>query len=58
MVVLLLITTLVAGVPPIKTVAPERKPVPVMVTAVPPFVLPAFGAILLTVGAGGGGGVL
>ena len=42
-----LFTTLtpVAAVPPSFTVAPARKPVPVMVTAVPPFAVPLFGAI-------------
>ena len=34
--VLLTTVTPVAGVPPKLTVAPARKPVPVMVTAVPP----------------------
>ena len=45
--------TPVAAVPPILTVAPERKPVPVMVTAVPPLAAPELGLIELTVGAGG-----
>ena len=44
--------TLVAAVPPRLTVAPARKPVPVMVTAVPPATGPAFGLIEATVGAG------
>ena len=49
-----LFTTLtpVAAVPPRLTVAPARKPVPVMVTAVPPFAVPLFGVIEVTVGAG------
>ena len=46
----------VADVPPILTVAPARKPVPAMVTAVPPLVVPELGVIELTVGAGFGGG--
>jgi hypothetical protein len=51
MVVLLLTLTPVAGVPPNFTVAPVRKPVPVMVTGVPPAVVPDTGEIELTVGA-------
>jgi hypothetical protein len=50
--VLLVTTTLVAAVPPNVTVAPLRKPVPVMVTEVPPAELPEFGETLVTVGAG------
>ena len=50
--VLLATLTPVADVPPIFTVAPERKPVPVMVTDVPPEVVPDVGEIELTVGAG------
>jgi hypothetical protein len=50
MVVLLTTTTLVAAVPPNVTVAPERKFVPVIVTAVPPAVDPLFGDTPLTVG--------
>jgi hypothetical protein len=50
--VLLTTVTPVADVPPIFTVAPERKPVPVMVTAVPPEVAPEAGEIELTFGAG------
>ena len=42
----------VAAVPPKLTVAPARKPVPVMVTAVPPAAGPVLGAIEVTVGAG------
>ena len=42
----------VAAVPPRLTVAPVRKPVPVIVTAVPPLVLPEDGETLVTVGAG------
>jgi hypothetical protein len=52
MVVLFTSATLVAEVPPIFTVAPARKPVPVMVTVVPPVVTPELGAIAVTVGAG------
>lgn len=50
----LLLTTVtpVVEVPPTLTAAPERKPVPVMVTAVPPAVVPEAGEILLIVGAG------
>ena len=44
--------TLVAAAPPRLTVAPARKPVPVMVTEVPPAAGPAFGVIEPTVGAG------
>jgi len=50
--VLLTTVTPVAAVPPIVTVAPDRKPVPVTVTAVPPFAVPVFGEIALTFGAG------
>lgn len=38
-------------VPPIVAVAPDTKPVPVIVTLVPPAVVPLVGAILETVGA-------
>ena len=50
----LLLTTVtpVAEVPPNLTDAPERNPVPVMVTDVPPAVVPEAGDILLIVGAG------
>jgi len=48
--VLLTTTTLVAAVPPIVTVAPVTKLVPVMVTLVPPAVDPLFGETLVTVG--------
>ena len=51
-VVLLTTVTPVADVPPSLTVAPARKPVPVMLTAVPPAVVPDVGVIELTVGAG------
>ena len=47
-------TTLVAAVPPTETVAPERKPVPVIETAVPPAVVPEVGEMPVTVGAGFG----
>ena len=50
--VLLTTVTLVAAVPPRLTVAPARKPVPVIVTGVPPAVVPDVGEIALTVGAG------
>src|SRR4029079_14519462 len=42
--------TLVAAVPPIVTVAPVAKFVPVIVTFVPPAVVPAVGEIAVTVG--------
>jgi hypothetical protein len=51
MVVLLETDTFVAATPPNVTVAPETKFVPVIVTAVPPFVGPLFGETELTVGA-------
>jgi hypothetical protein len=44
-------TTLVAAAAPNVTVAPAAKLVPVIVTAVPPAVVPPFGDTLLTVGA-------
>ena len=50
--VLLATVTPVAAVPPRLTVAPVRNPVPVIVTGVPPAVVPEVGAIALTVGAG------
>ena len=50
--VLLTTATLVDAVPPKLTLAPDRNPVPVMVTAVPPAVLPEVGEIADTVGAG------
>ena len=50
MVVLFTKATLVAAVPPIVTVAPAAKFVPVMVTDVPPAVEPLLGETLLTVG--------
>ena len=50
MVVLLTTAILVAAVPPNVTVAPAAKFVPVIVTAVPPVVEPAFGDTPLTVG--------
>ena len=49
-VVLFTTTTLVAATLPNVTVAPEAKFVPVIVTAVPPTVVPPFGLTLLTVG--------
>src|SRR5262245_21931965 len=51
-VVALTTTTDVAATPPIATVAPETKLVPVRVTAVPPPIAPCAGAIALSVGAG------
>ncbi len=44
--------TPVAAVPPNVTVAPLTKPVPVIVTAVPPATAPVGGATEVTVGAG------
>jgi hypothetical protein len=41
--------TLVAATPPIVTVAPLTKPVPVIVTGVPPPIGPEFGEILVIV---------
>ena len=43
--------TLVAAVPPMVTVAPLAKYVPVMVTGVPPALEPVVGEIAVTVGA-------
>ena len=48
--VLLTTTTFVAAALPNVTVAPDTKFVPVIVTAVPPAVVPLFGLTLLTVG--------
>lgn len=50
MLVELTTTTLVAAVPPKVTVAPVAKFVPVIVTAVPPAVVPLVGDTLVTVG--------
>ena len=50
--VLFTTVTPVAAVPPRLTVAPVKKPVPVIVMAVPPAVLPEAGAMPVTVGAG------
>jgi len=50
--VLLTTVTPVAAVPPKLTVAPERNPVPLIVTGVPPFTVPEAGLIAVTVGAG------
>jgi hypothetical protein len=50
-VVLFVTTTLVAAAAPNITVAPAAKFVPVIVTAVPPAVVPLFGLTLVTVGA-------
>jgi hypothetical protein len=49
-VVLLTTVTLVAATLPNVTVAPAAKFVPVIVTDVPPAVVPLFGETLLTVG--------
>jgi len=43
-------TTFAAAVPPNVTDAPAAKFVPVIVTAVPPAVVPLFGDTLVTVG--------
>jgi len=48
--------TPVAGAPPIETVAPAVKPVPVIVTLSPPAVGPEPGAIPVTAGAAAGAG--
>jgi hypothetical protein len=48
--VLLTTTPLVAAALPNVTVAPATKFVPVIVTAVPPAVVPLFGLTLVTVG--------
>jgi hypothetical protein len=50
--VLLTTVTPVAAVPPRLTVAPARKPVPVIVIAVPPLAVPEAGKIEVTVGFG------
>lgn len=55
--VLLTSVTPVAGAPPMLTVTPARKPVPVTVTAVPPLIFPVLGVIEVTVGAGLGEGL-
>jgi hypothetical protein len=44
-------TTFVAETPPMVTVAPETNPVPLIVTEVPPAVVPEFGDMDVTVGA-------
>jgi hypothetical protein len=49
--------TLVAAAPPKLTVAPATKPLPEMVTAVPPPVVPELGETLLTLGEPDGGTV-
>jgi hypothetical protein len=49
--ILLATLTPVAAVPPIVTVAPDKKPDPLIVTAVPPAVVPDVGEIEVTVGA-------
>jgi hypothetical protein len=49
MVVLFTTATFVAAVPANVTVAPAAKFMPVIVTAVPPAVVPLFGATLVTV---------
>lgn len=53
--VLLTTDTLEAKVPPSETVAPDRKPVPVIVIDVPPAVDPTAGETEVTVGAAGVG---
>ena len=50
--VLLTTFTLVAAVPPNVTLAPAKNPVPVIVTDVPPAVVPDTGEMAVTVGAG------
>lgn len=50
--VLLATVTPVAGVPPRLTVVPAWNPVPAMDTAVPPLIVPEFGEMEVTVGAG------
>ena len=55
MIVVLLRTEMfVASVKPSLTVAPATKPVPLIVTDVPPFVLPEFGVMSFSEGAGRG----
>lgn len=54
--VLLTSVTPVAALPPRLTLAPARKPVPVIVTVVPPLMLPELGVTETTVGAGLDGG--
>lgn len=49
--VVLAIVTAAAEVPPNFTEAPARNPVPVMVTVVPPLMVPELGEIAVTVGA-------
>jgi hypothetical protein len=44
--------TPVADAPPTVTVAPERKPVPVIVIEVPPVTTPELGDTFVTVGSG------
>ena len=48
-VVLFVTATSVAGEPPMSTVAPDWKPVPLIVTAVPPNVVPLLGEMDVTV---------
>ena len=55
MLVALTTVTPVAATPPMVTPVAPVKFVPVMVTLVPPAVEPVAGAMLVTVGAGGGG---
>ena len=50
--VLFTTVTVLAAVLPSFTVAPDRKPLPVMVTVVPPLTDPELGEIAVTVGAG------
>jgi len=55
-VVLFVTVTLVPRTLPKLTVAPAAKPVPVIVTLVPPLLVPVFGETDATVGAPEGGG--
>lgn len=49
--VALFTTTPVAAVPPMDTVVPAPKPVPVIVTVLPPAIPPPLGEMLVTTGA-------
>jgi hypothetical protein len=53
-VICVLLTTVspVAPAPPKVTEAPDKKPVPLILTDVPPLLVPLLGVIELTVGAG------
>lgn len=52
MIVVLVTVTSVGAAPPSVTKAPDANPVPVIVTVVPPVVVPEAGVIEATVGAG------